>query len=132
MLLAENLGSNINWSLIALVVTTVATMGMWLDARKSRVMQISPQPFEVAATPPGNSELQMSVKQLNARVKVLEQWRNDLITKLDDDKTEILLAGDERARRIYTHVEDVRKELDHKLSALPNELVALLKNTGSI
>ena len=131
MMLAESIASNVNWTLIATIIMALATALMWWDARKIRVTQIA-QPLNVTGTPPGNSELQMSVKQLNARVKVLEQWRADLITKLDDDKTEVLAAGEDRARRIYTHIEDVRKEIDGKISDLPNQLVALLKNTGAI
>ena len=131
MMLAEEIASNVNWSLLGNLGLLLFTALMWWDARKARVTEIK-QPLVGQIAPPGNSELQMSVKQLNARVKVLEQWRTDLITKLDDDKGEVLAAGEDRARRIYAHVEDVRKEIDGKISDLPSQIVALLKNTGAI
>lgn len=131
MMFAETIASNVNWSLLGNLGLLLFTGLMWWDARQNRVTQIA-QPLNVTGTPPGNSELQMSVKQLNARVKVLEQWRSDLISKLDNDKTEVLAAGEDRARRIYNHVEEVRREIDGKIHNLPNELVALLKNTGAI
>lgn len=92
----------------------------------------NPQPFSVQGTPPGNAEIQRDLKAMNHRLVSLEQWRGQLLDKLDEDKTQVIEAGEERARRIYTHVEDVRKEIDGKITKLPNELVALLVNTGAI
>jgi hypothetical protein len=92
----------------------------------------NPQPFAVEGTPPDNKEIARDLKAMNHRLVALEQWRGQLLSKLDADKGEVIEAGEERARRIYTHVEDVRKEIDSKITRLPNELVALLKNTGAI
>ena len=131
MILAENLATNINWTLIATIVMALATAGMWYDAKKSRVTEIK-QPLSVSGTPPGNSELQMSVKQLNARMKVLEDWRNQLTQKLEADKQPILDAGEDRARRIYDHLDAVRKELDEKSGDIPAEGIATLRNAGAI
>lgn len=132
MMLAESIATNINWTLIATIIMAIGTFGMWLDARKPRATEISPSPLHVTGTPIGNAEIARDLKNMNHRIVALESWRNELIQKMDDDKTEILTAGEERARRIYTHVEDVRKEIDGKIHNLPNELVALLKNTGAI
>lgn len=84
------------------------------------------------APQPPNGELKQSIKQLNDRLKILEEWRNDLTQKLEGDKNQILEAGEDRARRIYTHVEDVRKEIDGKITDLPDRIIATLKNTGAI
>ena len=46
-MLAESIASNINWSLISTILMAIATVGMWLDARKGRPLQISPQPLPV-------------------------------------------------------------------------------------
>lgn len=139
MILAETLPDPNGYAALGWLIVGLAALIAIINQGWDFVAKVSgkdknplPQPLSVSGTPPGNSELQMSVKQLNARVKVLEQWRSDLINKMDEDKTEILAAGEERARRIYTHVEDVRKEIDGKIHNLPNELVALLKNTGAI
>lgn len=92
----------------------------------------SPQPFEVRGSPQSNAEMQRDLKAMNHRLVSLEQWRGQLLDKLDEDKSQVIEAGEERARRIYTHVEDVRKEIDSKITRLPNELVALLRNTGAL
>ena len=92
----------------------------------------NPQPFSVEGAPLGNREIQRDLKAMNHRLIALEQWRGQLLSKMDNDKSEVIEAGEDRARRIYTHVEDVRKEIDNKITRLPNELVALLKNTGAI
>ena len=131
MMLAEQVASNINWTLIATIIMALATAGMWWDAKKSRVTQIA-QPLEVSASPLTAAEIQRDVKAMNHRLRSLEDWRNQLIQKLEEDKGQVIEAGEDRARRIYQHVEEVRKEIDGKISDLPNQLVALLKNTGAI
>lgn len=131
MMLAESIATNINWTLIATIIMAVGTLGMWLDARKSRVTQIE-QPLNVTGTPLGNAEIQRDLKAMNHRLVALESWRGQLLTKLDSDKTEVIAAGEDRARRIYLHVDDVRRELDRKITDIPGEVVALLKNTGAI
>ena len=100
---AETIASNINWTLIFTIVMAMATLGMWWDAKKTRVTEIK-QPLVGQLAPLGNSELQMSVKQLNARVKVLEQWRSDLIEKMDADKTEVINAGEHRAEKLHERI----------------------------
>ena len=92
----------------------------------------NPQPFSVEGMPLGNKEIARDLKAMNHRLVALEQWRGQLLSKMDTDKSEVIEAGEERARRIYTHVEDVRKEIDSKITRLPNELVALLRNTGAL
>ncbi len=131
-LFAETFADNVNWSLIAAVVMTLATVGMWMDSRKSHTTEISPSPLTITGSPLSNAELQRDLKNINYRIKALEEWRGELITKLDDDKTEILNAGEARALRIADHVESVRRELDEKIGHMPNAVVALLKNTGAI
>jgi hypothetical protein len=131
MMLAESIASNINWTLICTILMAIATFGMWLDAKKARVTQIE-QPLNVTGTPLGNAEIQRDLKAMNHRLVALEQWRGQLINKLDSDKTEVIEAGEDRARRIYDHVDQVRRELDRKITDIPGEVVALLKNTGAI
>ena len=101
MILAETLATNINWTLIATIVMALATAGMWYDAKKCRVTQIE-QPLNVTGTPLGNAEIQRDLKAMNHRIVSLEAWRGQLLNKLDADKSEVIEAGEERARRIYT------------------------------
>jgi len=42
-------------------------------------------------------------------------------------------SGNEtRASRIHEHIENDRKDLDKKITAMPGEIIATLKNTGAI
>ena len=56
---------------------------------------------------PPNNQLAQSVKQLNARMKVLEDWRAELTNKMDDDKNQILAAGEHRAEKLHDRINDV-------------------------
>ena len=129
MMLAEQVAENINWTLIFTGAMAIGTLLMWWDARKTRSVQIEGQ---ISGTPPTNSILARDLKSLQHRVKNLEDWRGKLIEKLDDDKSEVIKAGEQREQRIRDHVDDVRRELDDKISTVPNETVALLRNTGAI
>ena len=131
MFLAEDVATNINWTLICGIVLTAATVAMWWDARKQRSTRLE-QPVQVSGTPPSADVIANNLKQLNHRMRALEDWRDSLLQKMDEDKTTILAGGEDRARRIYAHTEDVRKELDGKLSSMPSEIVTLLRNTGNL
>lgn len=56
---------------------------------------------------PPNSNLALSVQQLDRRMSALEDWKSELTTKMDDDKTEILNAGEHRAEKIHGRINDV-------------------------
>ncbi len=82
------------------------------------------------AAPP-NEQLQIVHEQLVNRVSSLEAWRNSLIEKLDEDKTEILAAGTKRAGDIYNHIDSVRRELADKCDQIPAMVITILKNTSA-
>lgn len=46
-MLAEQVASNVNWSLICNVVLALTGILMWLDSRKAKSTTISPQPISV-------------------------------------------------------------------------------------
>lgn len=81
---------------------------------------------------PPNPQLGRDVKDLRRRLEILEAWRQELINKLDADKLEILRQGSERAARIYAHIEEIRRELADNQNNLPDRIVALLRNAGTI
>jgi hypothetical protein len=56
---------------------------------------------------PPNSHLNISIKEIRRRIEALEDWRSELMTKLDEDKTEILQAGERREEKITDRVNDV-------------------------
>lgn len=117
---------------LAFVVMLVNGGFKLTDRITGRKQEIAPQPFAVTGTPLGNAEIQRDLKSMNHRLKSLEDWRSDLTAKMDENKTEILAAGEERAVRIYDHVDNVRRELDAKIDAIPERVIATLKNTGAI
>lgn len=81
---------------------------------------------------PPNGELNTNLKQLNIRVRQLEDWRNELARKLEEDKQVVLQAGEERAVRIHEHIERDRQHIDDRLDSMPDRIIATLKNTGAI
>ena len=126
--------SSIGWVTVILVsIIAGLNQGFRLtDRLTGRKQDLAPQPFAVTGTPLGNAEIQRDLKSMNHRLKSLEDWRSDLTAKMDENKTEILAAGEERAVRIYDHVDSVRRELDAKIDAIPERVIATLKNTGAI
>lgn len=77
---------------------------------------------------PPNAALGRDVKDLRRRVELLEEWRHELIQKLDSDKQEILRQGEERSEKIYAHIERVRRELAENQINMPDRIVAMLRN----
>lgn len=116
---------NFLWAGAALLVIAYYAKALfWSDK--------TPQPFAVAQQPPGNSELHLSVKQLNARVKLIEEWRHDISEKMEENKSDVIAAGDRRANAINEHVEAVRLELDRKISDMPHKIISILRDTGNL
>ena len=84
-----------------------------------------------AAHPP-NPQLGQSIKEMTRRVESLERWREQLVTKLEADKVEVINAGEHRASRLHEHIEKDRVEMERKIESLPERIIAILKNTGAI
>ena len=57
---------------------------------------------------------------------------SELRDKMETNKKEILEAGSNRGKEIYTHVDNVRKELSNDINSIPDRIIATLKNTGAI
>lgn len=91
--------SSIGWVIVILSAIAMGGNQVWEIINRLRG----------AAPEPPNGQLAQSVKQLNARVKILEQWRSDLVNKLDADKNQILVAGEHRAEKLHDRINDVLK-----------------------
>ena len=80
-----------------------AAFAIWflllVDKGISRMRGASPEP--------PNGELKQSIKQLNLRMKVLEDWRAQLTDKMEHDKNQILSAGEHRGEKIHERINDV-------------------------
>jgi len=53
---------------------------------------------------PPNIQLGQALKELKRRIEALERWREELLQKLDEDKDQILAAGEERGTKIHDRV----------------------------
>lgn len=61
---------------------------------------------------PPNSNLGQSIQELDRRVSEIEVWRDDFATKLDEDKTEIIAAGQHREERLRAEIAELRHEVN--------------------
>ena len=98
------------------------------------VTAIRPNPDQPRKDFPPESllELGQSIKEMTRRVESLERWREQLVTKLEADKVEVINAGEHRASRLHEHIEKDRVEMERKIESLPERIIAILKNTGAI
>ena len=131
-MLAETFADGVNWSLIMQALIALGTFLAWRSSLKHEATVISPQPLSVTGTPMTNSEMVRDLKAINHRLVDLENWRLQLVNKMDADKAEVIASGEQRAIKIYESMNEVRLELDGKISAMPSEIVALLRNTGNL
>lgn len=67
-------------------------------------------------------------RRVTATEAAIIELRRDL--KIDRERQD--KDAEERARRIYERMEKVREGLEARISELPSQLVALLKNTGAL
>jgi len=84
---------------------------------------------------PPNSQLEADHRALKARVKILEDWKESLIRKMDSDKTEILEAGERREQTLKTEIQSVAtrvSSLQDRISDMPAEIVALFSNAKNV
>ncbi len=132
MMLADAIATNWNWNLVFTAIAALATFGMYWDNRRKRATDVGPQPFVVAGAAATNAEMQRDLKAMNHRLVEVERWRNQLTAKMESDKQTILDAGSKRGREIFTHVDEVRKELSAKIDSMEGRVIATLKNTGAI
>jgi hypothetical protein len=102
MIFAEQLPDPGTFSSIGWVIVILASLAFGANAVMELVSRLRGSDPE-----PPNGQLHQSVKQLNARIKVLEDWRAQLMAKLDEDKNQILMAGEHRAEKIHDRINDV-------------------------
>ena len=81
---------------------------------------------------PPNAQLQEALAAVAERVLALENWKEELITKLDQDKTAVIKAGEDRASKIHEHIEADRRDMEKKIDRLPESIISILRNTGAI
>jgi len=99
------------WILGCTIVTTLVAAGALIVSvaalKRKTDVQITPQPLSIQGVPPGGDVLARDMKSLNHRVSALENWRGELMNKLEDDKMEILRAGEERGEKIHQRINNV-------------------------
>ena len=160
--LAESFGSNFNWTLIFTGIMSIATAAMWWDARSrggDKVKIESPVQIQKSYPSATTMDLKESHGSLEKRVDGLEvdveaikssivgnEWFDRMerdienIRNTDAQYRENKDKADSTHRAsLYKAIEASRLELHSEIASLqekvrtiPNELVALLKNTGVI
>ena len=88
---------SIGWAVVILAALALGGNQIWEIINRMRG----------DAPEPPNGQLAQSVKQLNARMKILETWRGSLTAKMEEDKNQILAAGEHRAEKIHDRINDV-------------------------
>jgi len=92
---------------------------------------------------PPVEQLENSQNALSARVDRLEAEMGELRREMKEDREALNESGSARAAEMYRKIDEVRSELSANLErvrqelsenqrSLPNEIVALLKNTNAI
>lgn len=127
MILSEALPAPDSYAAIGWVVVILASCAFGFN----QVLELVNRARGKAPHPP-NSQLEMSIGEIDRRVTVLEEWKDKLAIKMDADKTEILQAGQEREARILLQINTDRGLTDGKIDRLPERIIAILKNTGAI
>ncbi len=127
MIIAETLPSPDSYTAIGWLCVIIASCAFGFN----QVLELVNQARGKAPHPP-NAQLEMSIDEIGRRVEALEEWKDQLTLKLEGDKQEILAAGEKRAVDIHAHIERDRKELDVKITSLPESIISILKNCGAI
>lgn len=118
----ESMGAFV-YALMALLGGAAAGVSIWAMTRKKSTVEIEPQPIETrrAAKRFNHDLAEQRHADHERRLLDLETWRAGLIEKLEDDKNEILRAGDAR-----------KDELQTQINELPGKIVADLLNTRKL
>ena len=84
---------------------------------------------------PPASELDAAQNELKRRVKALEEWRAEIIAKLDADKRELLEAGEKREAKLSAEIKTASDRIDgmqKTISEIPGEFMSLLSNARNV
>jgi hypothetical protein len=137
----DHFWKNFSLSLIVLIGVVGVLVGIWSAVRKPAPTRVE-QP--ISAQIEGDVNVRKSPKRFNfelteqrhgdheRRIAALEKNHAEFIEKLDGDKSDLIEAGEERARRIYRHVDAVRSELSNKIEGMPSRIIADLRNAKGL
>ena len=84
---------------------------------------------------PSNRQLETSQEELDRRVTALEEWKDGLLQKLDDDKAELLAAGGRREEKLSAEIAALATRVDgmqRALANIPGEFMTLLANAKNV
>jgi hypothetical protein len=108
-----------------------AAFSLWffllVDKTIQRVRGKEPQP--------PNGQLESDQKDLKRRVKNLEDWRDNILAKLESDKREIIAAGEKRESKLSAEITAAGDRIDALQAAvagIPGEIMALLANARNL
>jgi hypothetical protein len=110
-------------ALIVLLGVAVSLVTIWSLTRRSQKVEIEPQPMEVRKQQKRyNHDLsEQRYGDHERRIVALEKANSELISKLEQDKNEIIHAGEERETRLQTQITD-----------LPGRIISDMVNTKKL
>jgi hypothetical protein len=129
MMLAELPDPN-SFSSIGWVVVILAAIAYGLNQGWELINR-----FRGDSPHPPNSQLESDHRALKSRVKSLEEWKDGLIKKLEEDKQEILDAGQKRETNLRGEIQIVAtglSDLQKMVATIPAEFFAMLANAKNL
>lgn len=98
------------------------------------VREISPQPLQVTPAPQWiqRHEVMAQHGALESRVLRMETSFESLRAELRNDRVTSDQAQSARAEQLHRVVDELRTEVNNRISDMPSQIVALLRNAGVI
>jgi len=114
---SETVATNVNWSLISTIVMAMATVGMWLDARKQRKVTLD-QPVDVRLVKALHDEFakQSELHALGLVVKDLSKHNTERHGQLFNKIADVERQGREAMDRRFATLAEDRAESLEKLN----------------
>lgn len=131
----DSFWKNFSVVLIVLIVVASAIAGIWAVMRKPSPVKLDDQPpIEVRKSPKrfNYEQSEQRYHDHERRIVALERAHLDTLKRMDDIKDQLISAGDQRGFETRGEINNVRVELDKKIDALPDRVIATLRNTGAI
>jgi hypothetical protein len=124
MILAEQVATDINWTLICAIIMAIGTLGMWLDSRKQRPLQVSPQPLTVEIVKALHDQF-ANKDDFCRHVVHAEKIHNELFNRMRAAENAARLELGQEITRINADRTATMKELNEQLTFIRESLAAI-------
>ena len=138
MMLAEQVATDINWTLICTIIMAIGTLGMWLDSRKNKTTTISNQPLSVEMVKAlhdqfaSKDEFTAHVKENKDEISRINRERGEDLRAASGSRKTMYDKQDEMRRELTDRIDEVRDNLTSKIESIPDKVISTLRNAGAI